>query len=169
MKKIIKLVKTNIDPMIISITTHSGQETKNLGEKLGSLITAAMSISLSGELGAGKTTFVQGMAKGLNVPDNYYVTSPTYTIINEYPGRITLCHMDLYRLGSTEELDYLGFDEIVSSGGVVVIEWPELLEHEKTLICFDLKIIFETDDKFNRKINLIASGLEGANLLKRLL
>ena len=152
--------------MKISITTYSGQETKNLGEKLGSLITTAMSISLTGELGAGKTTFVQGMAKGLNVPDNYYITSPTYTIINEYPGRVALCHMDLYRLGSTEELDYLGFDEIVSSGGVVVIEWPELLEHEKRSICFDLKIIFETDDKFNRKINLIASGLEGANLLK---
>ncbi len=153
--------------MKISITTYSGRETKNLGEKLGSLISTAMSISLSGELGAGKTTFVQGMAKGLNVPDNYYITSPTYTIINEYPGRIALCHMDLYRLGSTEELDHLGFDEIVSSGGVVVIEWPELLDHETKLICFDLKIIFETDENFNRKINLIASGLEGINLLKK--
>ncbi len=152
--------------MKISITTYSGRETKRLGEKLGSLIPASMSISLSGELGTGKTTFVQGMAKGLNVPDNYYITSPTYTIINEYPGRIALYHMDLYRLGSTEELDHLGFDEIVSSGGVVVIEWPGLLEHEKKLICFDLKIIFETDEKFNRKINLIASGLEGINLLK---
>ncbi len=137
-----------------------------IGEKLGSLISSSVFVSLSGELGAGKTTLVQGMAKGLNVPDNYYVTSPTYTIINEYPGRINLCHMDLYRLGSTDELDYLGFDEIVSSGGVIVIEWPELLEYKKNFICFDLKIVFKTDKRFNRKINLIASGLEGINLLR---
>ncbi len=137
-----------------------------IGEKLGSLISSSISISLSGELGAGKTTLVQGMAKGLNVPDNYYVTSPTYTIINEYPGRINLCHMDLYRLSSTDELDYLGFDEIISSGSVIVIEWPELLEYKENFICFDLKIALKTDKQFNRKINLIASGLEGVNLLK---
>lgn len=137
-----------------------------LGEQLGSMISSAMSISLSGELGAGKTTLVQGMAKGLGVPDNYYVTSPTYTIINEYPGRIKLCHMDLYRLGSMDELDYLGFNEIVSSGSVIVVEWPELLETEENFIYFDLKIIIEVDKKFNRKINLIAPGLEGVNLLK---
>ena len=136
------------------------------GEQLGSMISSAMSISLSGELGAGKTTLVQGMAKGLGVPDNYYVTSPTYTIINEYPGRINLCHMDLYRLGSMDELDYLGFDEIVSSGSVIVVEWPELLETKDNFMEFDLKIILETDKKFNRKINLIAPGLEGVNLLK---
>ncbi len=154
--------------MKISITTYSGIETMELGKKFGSLISSAMSVSLSGELGTGKTTFVQGIAKGLNVPDNYYITSPTYTIINEYPGRLRLCHMDMYRLGSVDELNYLGFDEIVSLGGVIVVEWPELLESEGKIICFDLKIILETDKEFNRKINFVASGLEGINLLKKL-
>ncbi len=153
--------------MEISITTYSGHETMKIGEKLGALLSFPVAVSLSGELGAGKTTFVQGMAKGLDVPDNCYVTSPTYTIINEYPGRMKLCHMDFYRLSSVEELDYLGFDGIVASQSVIVIEWPHLLESANKLITFDLKIIFETDEKFNRKINLIPYGLEGINLLKK--
>ncbi len=154
--------------MEISISTYSAKETMQLGKTIGLALSSPVFIALSGDLGAGKTTFVQGLAKGLDVPEDYYITSPTYTIINEYPGRLNLCHMDLYRLDSLSELAYLGFDEIVSSNSVIVVEWPELLDTKRKFILFDLKIIFKTDEKFNRKINLIASGLEGINLLKEL-
>ena len=146
--------------------TRSGEETSELGEKLGRLITKGIAISLTGDLGAGKTTFVQGLAKGLEVPDAFYVTSPTYTIINEYPGRVDLCHMDLYRLGSGDELDYIGFDEIVDSDRVIIIEWPDIIE--PGLINFDLDIILAIDEQFNRKISFIASGLGAAKVLRNL-
>lgn len=148
------------------VITRSGKETSELGEKLGRLIQGGIAISLTGDLGAGKTTFVQGLAKGLGVPDSFYVTSPTYTIINEYPGRVDLCHMDLYRLGSSDELEYIGFDEIVDSDRVIIIEWPDIIE--PGLISFDLDIVLAIDEQFNRKISFIASGLEAAKVLRNL-
>ncbi len=149
-----------------TVITRAGEETRELGEKLGRLIQGGIAISLTGDLGAGKTTFVQGLAKGLGVPDSFYVTSPTYTIINEYPGRVDLCHMDLYRLGSSDELDYIGFDEIVDSDRVIIIEWPGIIEPGQ--INFDLDIILAIDEQFNRKISFIASGLEAAKVLRNL-
>ncbi|MBI9087602.1 MAG: tRNA (adenosine(37)-N6)-threonylcarbamoyltransferase complex ATPase subunit type 1 TsaE [Desulfobacterium sp.] len=149
-----------------TVITRSGKETCELGERLGRLIQGGIAISLTGDLGAGKTTFVQGLAKGLGVPDAYYVTSPTYTIINEYPGRVDLCHMDLYRLGSSDELDYIGFDEIVDSDRVIIIEWPDIID--PGLINFTLDIILAIDEQFNRKISFIASGLGAVKVLRNL-
>lgn len=149
----------------MEIITHSAKETITLGYQLGKLISKGMAIALNGTLASGKTTFVQGMARGLGVPDEYYITSPTYNIINEYPGRLKLYHMDLYRLEDDEELDYLGFDEIaVSDNSVLVVEWPDIIE--KGRLSFDIEIRFSTDKAFNRRISLIAYGLEGVNLLK---
>ncbi|MEA1968533.1 MAG: tRNA (adenosine(37)-N6)-threonylcarbamoyltransferase complex ATPase subunit type 1 TsaE [Thermodesulfobacteriota bacterium] len=153
--------------MKVEITSTSDQTTRNLGEKTGRLISSKIAIGLAGDLGAGKTTFVKGMAKGLGVPDNYYITSPTYNIINEYPGRIKLCHMDLYRLSTSDELEDLGFDEIVESNAAIIIEWPGIID--KALICFDIDITIRTDKNFNRKISLIGSGLKAEKLLKKLL
>jgi len=150
-----------------TITSRSGRETCELGEKLGRLISQGITISLTGDLGAGKTTFVQGLAKGLGVPDSFYVTSPSYTIINEYPGRVDLCHMDLYRLGSREELEYIGFDEIISQDKVIIIEWPNIIEQD--LMSFNLDIIIKVDEDFNRKISFITSGLELTKVLRKLL
>ena len=150
-----------------TITTRSGRQTSELGEKLGRLISRGITISLTGDLGAGKTTFVQGLAKGLGVPDSFYVTSPSYTIINEYPGRMDLCHMDLYRLGSREELEYIGFDEIISQDKVIIIEWPNIIE--PGLISFNLDITIKVDEDFNRKISFITSGLELTKVLRKLL
>ena len=82
----------------IDITTHSVQETRELGQNIGRLISQPITLALIGDLGSGKTAFVQGLAQGLDVPADYYITSPTFTLINEYPGRLALIHIDLYRL-----------------------------------------------------------------------
>ncbi len=150
--------------MTLELYCTSHTQTQAVGEKLGTLISSRMVIALHGDLGAGKTTFVQGLAKGLGVPETYYVTSPTYTLINEYPGRIPLYHMDLYRLGDIDELEYLGFDESLSSQGAMVVEWPDILGSHH--VAFDLNITITTDKAFNRKIIIKASGLDGTNLLK---
>ncbi|OQY00663.1 MAG: tRNA (adenosine(37)-N6)-threonylcarbamoyltransferase complex ATPase subunit type 1 TsaE [Desulfobacteraceae bacterium 4572_130] len=150
--------------MKIKMTTKSDNKTKELGKKIGSIISSKISIALSGDLGAGKTTFVQGIAKGLDVSSKYYVTSPTYNIINEYPGRVNLCHMDLYRINTSEELEHIGFEEIITSDSVIIIEWPEIIN--KNFMCFDLIINFIIKNNFNREISIFASGLKGLNLLK---
>ncbi len=148
------------------IKSRSSEETWLLGKALGKQIFARTTIALFGSLGTGKTTFVQGVAAGLEVPDTYYVTSPTYTIVNEYPGRLPLIHMDLYRLASDEELDGIGFDDLVSSLGTIIIEWPGIIDKKR--LFFDLEFYFETDAEFNRDITIISSGLAGKNLLNNL-
>jgi tRNA threonylcarbamoyladenosine biosynthesis protein TsaE len=88
-------------------------------------------VACRGVLGAGKTTFVQGFAKGLGVGRNDYVRSPTFALVHVYHGRITLYHFDLYRLSSCAEVQDMGFEEFLEAGGVVIIEWadkfPEIL------------------------------------------
>ncbi len=80
---------------------------------------------LFGDLGSGKTKLTQGIAAGLSVPDTYVVTSPTFTYVNEYPGRLPLYHIDLYRISSADELSDLGWEEYLETDGIVVIEWAE--------------------------------------------
>ncbi len=110
-------------------TLHSDslEETHAIGIELGSRLPPKSVITLMGDLGSGKTAFVQGLAKGLDVPEEYYITSPTYNIINEYPGRHTLYHMDLYRINNPDELYDIGFEEIIEDNGIVAIEWPDRL------------------------------------------
>src|SRR5210317_235824 len=111
----------------IQITTHSVTETQKLGQALGATLEQAVIIALNGELGSGKTAFVQGLAKGLDVSDKYYITSPTFTLINEYPGRHRLFHVDLYRIENVTELEEIGLDEILQAEAVIAIEWAERL------------------------------------------
>ena len=82
-------------------------------------------MALSGELGTGKTCLVQGIARGLGIPEEYRITSPTFTIINEYPGRLILYHLDVYRLSGVRDLDEIGYDDCFNDKGVVVVEWAE--------------------------------------------
>jgi tRNA threonylcarbamoyladenosine biosynthesis protein TsaE len=106
------------------ITTRSELETTAFGERLGTTLTAGSTLLLVGDLGAGKTTLVRGIAKGLGVdPDE--VSSPTFVLINEYRGRLTLHHVDLYRIDGAA-VDDLGLEEL-SASGVVVIEWADRL------------------------------------------
>jgi tRNA threonylcarbamoyladenosine biosynthesis protein TsaE len=111
---------------VTAITTHSETETAAAGRAFAARLTAGAIILLSGDLGAGKTAFVRGMAEGLGV-DPRDVTSPTFTLVQEYrSGRLALFHVDLYRVKSIE-VDDLGLDEMSLAGGVMAIEWPDRL------------------------------------------
>ncbi len=108
----------------IKYKSLSAEETEKLGEKLGKLLVEPEIILLEGSLGAGKTVFVKGIARGLNIEEN--VNSPSYTLIKEYKGKLPLYHMDLYRLDDINDLYDIGFADYLDNNGVVVIEWPEL-------------------------------------------
>jgi tRNA threonylcarbamoyladenosine biosynthesis protein TsaE len=105
------------------IVTSTEEETSAAGERLAARLRSGDVILLYGELGAGKTAFVRGLARGLGAAAEE-VSSPTFTLIQEYPGRVTLHHVDLYRLEEAE-VDDLGLEELVSGDGVVAIEWAE--------------------------------------------
>lgn len=107
--------------------TNSAQQTEQLGEKLGRILTPGTVLAYTGDLGAGKTAFTRGLAKGLEIPER--ITSPTFTIVNEYEGgRLPLFHFDMYRLGSSDELFDIGWEDYLVRGGVCAVEWSENVE-----------------------------------------
>lgn len=105
--------------------TTSVEATQTLGAVLGRLLSGGVTIGLVGPLGAGKTHLVKGIAAGNGTTDPGKITSPTFTLIHEYPGRLRLFHVDAYRLRGPAELVALGFDELVASDSVVVVEWAD--------------------------------------------
>ncbi|NPU84577.1 MAG: tRNA (adenosine(37)-N6)-threonylcarbamoyltransferase complex ATPase subunit type 1 TsaE [Syntrophaceae bacterium] len=107
------------------LETKNADVTRALGRLLGTVLKAGDVVALTGELGAGKTCLTQGIAEGLGISGEYRITSPTFTLVNEYPGRLTLYHVDVYRLAGQADLYDLGFDEFSEGRGVVVIEWAE--------------------------------------------
>ncbi len=107
--------------------SNSEERTERLGLRMGSVLTAGAVVALQGPLGAGKTILTKGIAKGLGISG--MITSPSFTIAIEHSGRIPLLHIDLYRTGSDEELELLGFDELSSGEGVTVIEWGDKAAH----------------------------------------
>jgi tRNA threonylcarbamoyladenosine biosynthesis protein TsaE len=137
-----------------------------LGKTIGKWIEHPLVIGLSGDLGSGKTAFVQGLAEGLEVPGQYYITSPTFTLINEYPGRFPLFHIDLYRLDGISDLEDIGLDELLCDQAVIAIEWAEKMLHD--LPAEHLAMAFEITDDDYRKINLNAYGHNAVNLIKAL-
>lgn len=111
----------------MQITTHSADETQALGQRLAKRLLPGDVIAYFGDLGAGKTALTRGIAQGLGVTD--LVTSPTYTIVNEHlTGRIPLFHFDMYRLGSSDELFDIGWEDYLARGGVCAVEWSENVE-----------------------------------------
>lgn len=107
------------------IETSGVDQTKRLACCLGECCEGGEVIALNGELGAGKTQFAKGLAAGLGIDRPEHLTSPTFVIINEYPGRLTFYHIDAYRLGGAGDLEDLGIEEIITAGGVTAIEWAE--------------------------------------------
>ena len=107
----------------MDIITKTVEETEEAGYNLAKGLKAGAVVTLYGDLGAGKTAFVRGMARGLNSKNR--VTSPTFTIVNEYSGDLPLFHFDMYRLGSSNELFDIGWEDYLVRGGICVVEWSE--------------------------------------------
>ena len=108
----------------MEFVTHSREETEALGERLVGTLTEGRVVAFTGDLGAGKTAFVSGMARALGVEER--VTSPTFTIVNEYErGRLPLFHFDMYRLDSADELFHIGWEDYLARGGICAVEWSE--------------------------------------------
>lgn len=150
----------------LEIITRSDAQTRFLGQKIGSLLSQGLILALTGDLGSGKTCLVQGIAKGLNVPDQYPVTSPSFTLMNQYPGRLALYHVDLYRIDNPMECHDIGLYDILDSGAVVAIEWADRMPPDD-LVEF-LAIAGEILDDSLRKFILTASGQPAVSLLKKL-
>ena len=103
--------------------SHSEEETEQLGERLGQALSPGAVVAYTGGLGMGKTAFTRGLARGLGCTER--VTSPTFTLVNEYPGRIPLFHFDVYRLSGSDALYDIGWDDYLDRGGVCAVEWSE--------------------------------------------
>lgn len=132
------------------LTAKSAEETIKLGEYIGSRLQKGDVIALQGTLAAGKTTITKGIARGLGVGEN--ITSPTFTLISEYFGKLPLYHMDVYRLDSTEDFINLGVDEMLYGNGVCVIEWSEKVMSE--LPKNAIRILLETTEADCRRITI---------------
>lgn len=105
------------------ITSKSEKETINFGEKIARRLKPGDLVALSGDLGAGKTTLVKGIAKGLGVKDYRHVNSPSFVLVKEYKGKIPLYHFDIYRLNKLKDIEDIGYEDYLGRRGVVVIEW----------------------------------------------
>jgi tRNA threonylcarbamoyladenosine biosynthesis protein TsaE len=140
--------------MTREFTTKSPEETIALGRELASLLTPPKLVVLRGDLGAGKTTLIKGIAEGFNAASQEDVTSPTFTLIHEYRGpSATLYHIDLYRVDTQRELETLGLDDLMSEHSVLLIEWGEKFERFQNER--DVEIVLERVSENERRIKVI--------------
>lgn len=108
----------------MELLSHSPEDTEDIGARLAEQLEPGAVVAFTGDLGAGKTAFTRGLARGLGIPDR--ITSPTFTIVNEYEGgRLPLFHFDMYRLCSADELFDIGWEDYLRRGGVCAVEWSE--------------------------------------------
>ncbi len=136
-----------------------------LGFKIGQLLDSGDVLALWGDLGAGKTFLTRAIARGLGVPAGIPVTSPTFTFINEYDGRVRLYHLDLYRIGDLDELDTLPWREALFGEGVAVVEWPERLDRLIPSERWDIRIAVTGDE--SRRMTIAAHGENNRKRLKK--
>jgi tRNA threonylcarbamoyladenosine biosynthesis protein TsaE len=113
----------------LQVTSHSARQTEALAEKLADTFSTGDIVVLSGPLGSGKTVFVRGLARGRGISGDL-VNSPSFTLVNEYPGKTPIYHFDFYRIKSVDELTEIGLDDYVGRDGLVVIEWGERVSDE---------------------------------------
>ncbi len=143
-----------------AFTTNSPEDTIELGRNIGKLLGQGNVVALIGNLGAGKTVIAGGLCCGLGVKESY-ITSPTYTIVNQYDGRIPVYHIDLYRLNDSKELYNLGWDEYIYGNGACIIEWAD--KAAKMLPEEYLMVNIEITGMDKRKIILQAKGASYEN------
>ncbi|MBN1363918.1 MAG: tRNA (adenosine(37)-N6)-threonylcarbamoyltransferase complex ATPase subunit type 1 TsaE [Syntrophaceae bacterium] len=136
--------RNNVKVKIISV---SAQKTWEIARGIGERLKKGDILALSGELGSGKTCFTGGIARGLGVNEKYQITSPTFTIINEYPARYKLYHFDIYRIKDHAEFEDLGYEEYFNGEGVVVIEWAEKIAERLPENIFLIKFEYINENK----------------------
>ena len=148
------------------VSSNSSRKTMSWGRKLGTLAQGGEIIGLVGELGTGKTTFTRGFAAGAGVGKDAWVRSPTFTLINEYHGRLPIYHIDLYRIGKAEEIDALNLREYLYSTGVSLIEWFEYLPAGE--VDEYLKIEMTHAGRTERELTFVAHGERYEEILEKL-
>ena len=148
------------------VTTESALATINCGRTLGSLLIPGDFIALEGDLGAGKTQFVKGVAQGLGISSDEPVSSPSYTILNIHQGRIPLYHFDLYRLSDESQVNELGFDEYFTGSGASVVEWAERLGNQ--IPHDNLRVVFTVEGVERRRLSFQPTGERSVELLRLL-
>ncbi len=137
--------------MVIEVITNSPGETVEVGKKIGGQLRGGEVLALRGNLGTGKTHLIKGLALGAGVTEGDVVNSPTFVLVNEYEGRFDIYHIDAYRLDSEEDFEKLGFDDMISPGSVVVVEWADKVKNVlKDIECIDVRL--EHVDELGRKI-----------------
>ncbi len=143
--------------------TFCEEETSRFGQFIGTALQRPLTILLQGDLGTGKSVVARALARGLGVPEDIPITSPTFTLMNQYAARLELYHFDLYRLADADELTEIGFDEFAFGQGVALVEWPERLDR-----CdFDhLLVQIKRLAAERRQIELRACGKEALSLLE---
>ena len=131
--------------------SYSYEETHKIATEIADTLNGGEFIAMYGDLGAGKTAFVQGLAKALGI--NSHITSPTFTIVNEYEGRLPLYHFDVYRIADPDEMYEIGYDEYIYSDGVCVVECAELIEDLFSEKYYKITILKDEEKGFDyRKI-----------------
>ena len=148
----------------IELETRAADETRKVGAALAELLGPGDVVSLTGDLGAGKTAFVQGAARALGVTEP--VTSPTFVLVREYRGRIPVRHIDVYRLERVQEVLDLGFEDLVDHGGVAFIEWGDAIE--ALLPDSHVRVELRADEDDSRAIHVSARGAGWAPRWERL-
>ena len=151
--------------MKLELISNSSSETRQIGEKIGRSLGKGDTVGLTGQLGAGKTTIIQGIARGLGVTSKQYVRSPSFVLIHQYEGKFPVYHMDLYRLRGKEITD-LGYEEYIFGKGVCIIEWVERVPNNQFKEWLHINLEFLPEDN-NRKINLEGKG-KYKKVIKRL-
>jgi tRNA threonylcarbamoyladenosine biosynthesis protein TsaE len=147
--------------------TQNADETRALAARLGALLHAGDTLCLVGDLGAGKTTFTQGLALGLGLPAEEPVNSPTFTLVAEHPGgRVPLVHLDVYRLSGASDLYDLAFDDYLDGSSIVVIEWADKITDALPIDRLDISLTPDTPN--TRQIVMTAQGARAEELLARL-
>ena len=134
--------------------SHSPKETLQLGKSLGGSLIPGDIILLNGDLGAGKTHLTQGICYGVGLDESSYIRSPTFTLINEYQGKLPIYHIDLYRIDSLEEIYSLGLEEILFNQGITIIEWAEKLRSPKN----PKNLLLNIQDRIEINIEIISES-----------
>jgi len=164
-KKFKEVNKIEIEVKELKFEIVNEDAMKHFGLSLGQMLEAGQMVCLTGDLGAGKTTLTKSIALGLEIDD--YVTSPSYTIVNEYEGRLPLYHFDVYRINDVEEMYELGFEDYFFGNGVCVIEWAAMIE--ELLLEDRIWIEIYQGDVFEKRNIIIKSSLETINKLEAII